>query len=199
MYSVYMTTAGRIAEAALHLLEAEGSEAVAMRRVAKSVGITPMAIYNHYPTRAALLEAITTQEVARLQSCIDTRRKQTGAAAKTKAILTDWMDGYLDYALSRPRVFDYVFSEAGPDALRFPEDFQARKLPILNPLADAVAEGMRAGTLRNEDVWEVALEIWAHVHGYVTLYRAGRFALSEDEFRALCRRSLKRLLNGLRN
>ena len=29
-----------------------------MRRVAKAVGITPMAIYRHYPDRAALLNAL---------------------------------------------------------------------------------------------------------------------------------------------
>ena len=41
------------------------------------------------------------------------------------------------------------------------------------------------------------MEFWAHAHGYLMLYRAGRFHLPEDEFRKLVHRSLRRLLHGL--
>ena len=68
----------------------------------------------------------------------------------------------------------------------------------MNQAADTVSEAMREGTLRKGDAWEVAIALWAHVHGYVTLYRANRFDLSEAEFRALFRRSLRRLLKSLK-
>ena len=61
-----------------------------------------------------------------------------------------------------------------------------------------VRAAMREGLLRKDDVWEVALELWALVHGYLTLYRGGRFNLSETEFRALVRRALRRLIHGLK-
>jgi len=61
-----------------------------------------------------------------------------------------------------------------------------------------VARGMESCFLKKDDVWEVALELWAHTHGYVALYRAGRFSLSERAFRALVRRSLRRLIDGLK-
>jgi len=48
----------KIAIASRRLLDKEGTEAVTMRRVAKAVGITPMAIYRHYPDRAALLNSL---------------------------------------------------------------------------------------------------------------------------------------------
>jgi hypothetical protein len=56
---------------------------------------------------------------------------------------------------------------------------------------------MHAGRLEREDEWEVAIHVWAHVHGYVMLYRAGRFNLAEKSFRALLKRSVGRLLHGL--
>jgi Tetracyclin repressor-like, C-terminal domain len=68
----------------------------------------------------------------------------------------------------------------------------------LNRVADAVEEAMRNGQLRKDDVWEIALELWAHVHGYVALYRAGRLSLSEEQFRRLYRRGLRRLIDGLK-
>ena len=52
------STSERIAKAARLLLDKEGVEGVTMRRVAKAVGITPMALYRHYPDRAGLLNAL---------------------------------------------------------------------------------------------------------------------------------------------
>jgi hypothetical protein len=42
------------------------------------------------------------------------------------------------------------------------------------------------------------MELWAQVHGYLMLYRRGRFNLSEEKFRMLVQRSLRRLVNGLK-
>jgi hypothetical protein len=108
------------------------------------------------------------------------------------------MEGYIDYALARPRLFDYVFARPRPGARRYPADFRARKSPTLNVIADELSEGIRTGDLRKADVWEIAFGLWAHVHGYVALYRAGRIDLSEKRFREMCRRSMERLMNGLK-
>jgi AcrR family transcriptional regulator len=188
------TTKARIAKCALRLLEAEGPEAVSMRRIAGEVGITPMAIYHHFPSRKCLLRTVVGQEFEQLAQAIGgipARRSFTGQ-------MVHIMDAYMDYAFARPRIFDYVFSNPRPDARRFPDDFRARRSPTLNPVADAVAHWMRKGKLKPGDVWEIALALWAHAHGYLMLYRGGRFSLSEEEFRKLVRRSLGRLLNGLK-
>ena len=65
-------------------------------------------------------------------------------------------------------------------------------------LADLLAEGMRTGLFRKCDVWETTMMIAAHTQGLITLWRGGRFALSEQEFRALCLRSSRRLIDGLK-
>jgi AcrR family transcriptional regulator len=188
------STSERISQAALVILEAEGPEAVSMRRVADAAGITPMAIYHHFPNREALLNSVTNREFATLLSYIERRPRR----ASLGALLISVMEAYIDYAFDRPRIFDYVFARPRPGARRYPDDFRARRSPTLNPIADAVRAAMRAGLLRKDDVWEVALELWAVTHGYVTLHRAGRFNLSEKEFRALVRRALRRLIHGLK-
>jgi AcrR family transcriptional regulator len=188
------TTPARIARVALRVLEDEGPAAVSMRRIAKEVGITPMAIYHHFPSREALLDTVTDREFGELLGYIQAR---VGKGA-VEARLTSLLEGYVDYAFSRPRVFDYVFSGPRPGARRYPGDFRARRSPTFNPLVDLVTEAMRKRQLRKDDAGEVALALWAHVHGYVMLYRAGRFALGEGAFRALLRRSLGRLVRGLK-
>jgi AcrR family transcriptional regulator len=187
-------TADRIAYVALSILEKEGPEAVSMRRVAEAVGITPMAIYHHFPSRETLLKTITDREFAKLLSYIQARPLNGGVEDRLHAV----MEGYVDYALARPRIFDFVFSRPRPGARQFPKDFRARRSPTLNPVADLLAAEMERDFLKKDDVWEVAFALWAHVHGYVMLYRAGRVALSQKEFRKLLHRSIRRFLHGLK-
>ena len=186
-------TSSRIYQSALRMLEAEGPQAVSMRRVAKEVGITPMAIYHHFSSKEALLDAVVNAEFERLAEFFDrAARKRSFEAA-----MVHIMDGYIDYGLAHPRIFDYVFSEPRPGARRFPDDFRARRSPTLNLTADIVAYWMEDKKLKRDDVWEIAMELWAHVHGYLALWHGGRFHVPEDEFRKLIRRSLRRLLHGL--
>jgi AcrR family transcriptional regulator len=188
-------TADRIAKIALKILEDEGPEAVSMRRVAQAVGITPMAIYHHFKDRDELLNTITDREFSKLLNHIQSHPIRGTLEQRLFAL----MEGYVDYAFEQPRVFDYVFSRPRPEARQFPKDFRARKSPTLNPVADALAVEMKAGHLNTDDVWEVAFGLWAHVHGYVLLYRAGRIDLSEKEFRKLLQRSIRRFLCGLKS
>ena len=187
-------TSERIAEATLKILEEKGESAVSMRAVANVVGITPMAIYHYFPDKKALLDFVVDREFEKFLGYI-----QAGPMRKTEETrLLRCMDSYIDYAFDRPRIFDYVFSQPRPNARRYPDDFRARRSPTLNPVADAVEQAMKSGYLRRDDVWEVALELWAHAHGYVSLYRGGRFSLPETEFRKLVRRSMRRLIYGLK-
>jgi AcrR family transcriptional regulator len=187
-------TADRIARVALAILEKKGPQAVSMRRVAQAVGITPMAIYHHFPNRESLLNTITDREFAKLLSHIQAHPLNGTLENRIAAV----MEGYVDYAFAQPRVFDYVFSRVRPDARKFPRDFRARRSPTLNPIADMLAGEMQKGLLKKDDVWEVAFALWAHVHGYIMLYRGGRIDLSEKEFRKLLHRSLRRFLHGLK-
>ncbi len=51
-------TRERIVEAALSLVDEEGIEGLSMRRLAKELGVDPMAIYHHLPNKRALLSAL---------------------------------------------------------------------------------------------------------------------------------------------
>ena len=164
-----------------------------MRRVAKEVGITAMAIYHHFPNRETMLHAVVDSEFERLVEFF----ARSDGTQSFETSMPHIMDGYIDYALAHPRIFDYVFSMPRPGARRFPDDFRARRSPTLNLIADIVTSWMKHGELKRDDVWEIAMELWANAHGYLALWRAGRFDLSEEEFRKLIRRSLRRLLYGL--
>jgi len=47
-----------IADAALALVDREGLEALSMRRIAGALGVEAMALYHHFPSKEALVEAV---------------------------------------------------------------------------------------------------------------------------------------------
>lgn len=186
-------TGQRIYECAVRILEAEGPQAVTMRRVATEAGITAMAIYHYFPNREALLNCVVDSEFQKLAGYVSRLNRELTFEGSMLHV----MDGYVDYGLAHPRIFDYVFAAPRPGARRYPADFRGRKSPTLNLTADTVSFWMERGELKLDDPWEIAMELWAHVHGYLALWRGGRFDLTEDEFRKLVHRSLGRLLYGL--
>ena len=191
---VRTSTAERILHAARALFERGGSEAVSMRRVADAVGVTPMAIYRHFPNRDALLKRISDDSFDAIARHWLARNQ--GGDVLSRVIALQRI--YLDYALAHPHLFDHAFSARRADARRYPEDFHAGLSPTLNVAADAVSEAMQAGLLRKDDAWDVAVTLWAHTHGLVALYRAGRFSYDEAQFRRFYEASLQRLLEGLK-
>jgi AcrR family transcriptional regulator len=189
-----LSTAERIYRTARQMFEKGGAENVSMRRVGEAVGVSAMAIYRHFPNRETLLKKICDDSFNEIAHHWAARTRQTDPLAR----LVSLQELYLDYALAHPHLFDHAFSVRRDDARRFPEDFRARLSPTLNVVADTVAEGIRAGVLRKDDAWDVAMTLWAHTHGLIALYRAGRFSYDERQFRKFYIDSIRRLLDGLK-
>ncbi len=188
-----LTTQEKIVRAASKLLDREGAAAVSMRRVAEAVGITPMAIYRHFPNREALLKHISDHAFTTVAKDWEAQTRHPDLMQN----LRQAMENYLDYALQRPHLFDHSFSVPREDARRFPEDFRDRQSPTLTVIADLLVDGMRQGLLRQADPWDVAMTMWAQGHGLIALYRAGRFSFDDAQFRAFYLQSLERLFDGI--
>src|SRR3977135_483793 len=126
--------------AALRVLEKEGPAAVTMRRIAKAVRVTPMAIYHHFPNREILLKTVTDREFEKLAAFMDARQAD---GRNGEGRLLRVMDYYIDYAFKHPKVFDYVFSQYRTDARRFPRDLRARRSPTIKRAAEQDAGAAR--------------------------------------------------------
>jgi AcrR family transcriptional regulator len=188
------STTERIATAAGKLLDRSGTEAVTMRRVAKAVGITPMALYRHFANREALLNALADAGFEELAARLEAAAPSGGPERR----LWGNLDVFLDFALEKPRLFELMFLRRREGARQFPGDFRAGRSPTAKFSAEALEAGMRDGIFRKDDVWEIAFETGAMLQGLVMLYVGGRVRMAEDEFRALCHRAFRRYFNGIR-
>ncbi|MBI5085966.1 MAG: TetR/AcrR family transcriptional regulator [Acidobacteria bacterium] len=188
------TTAHKIIDAARRLLDKEGAQSVTMRRVARAVGLTPMAIYRHYPNRNGLLNSLADSGFAELAAKL-AKLRRTGTVDRQ---LLKVLDVLLDHAFDNPRLFELMFLTKREGARQYPDDFTTRRSPTANVPADVIAHAMERGYLRKDDVWEIVFETGALIQGLLMLYLGGRMAMSSSEFRAFCHRSLGRYLNGIR-
>lgn len=198
VYVVYMnakSTSEKIYQAARRLLEREGADAVTMRRVAESVGITAMAVYRHYPNRAGLLNALADEGFTELANRLSSLR----LSGDTEKKLEKLMYVFVDHALENPKLFELMFLKPREGARQYPQDFKAGRSPTATPTAQVLKEGMESGWLRQDDVWELVFEMGALLQGLIMLYLGGRMAMSSAQFRSFCRRSFGRYIRGIRN
>ena len=189
------TTAEKIALAARELLNQEGVEGVTMRRVAMGVGITPMALYRHYPNRDGLLNALADAGFVELSA----RLRKLRLTGEPERQLTKILDVFLDYAFDHPRLFELMFLTKREGARQYPEDFKAGRSFTANVSAEVLARGMETGHFAKDDVWEIVFETGALLQGLVMLYLGGRMAMSPAQFRAFCHRSFGRYIHGIRS
>jgi AcrR family transcriptional regulator len=186
-------TARKIARAARRLLDRRGAKSVTMRRVAQAAGVTAMAIYRHYPDRAALLNALADEGFEELSASLRGRR----FSGDLETRLARMADLFLDHAFKSPRLFELMFLEPRAGARRYPGDFKSRKSPTATVMADMIAEGMASGKLKQDDHWEITFEMGALSHGLITLYLGGRVDMTPAAFRAFYRRSFRRYFDGI--
>ncbi|MFD1045370.1 TetR/AcrR family transcriptional regulator [Kibdelosporangium lantanae] len=187
-------TADRIAAVALEILMAEGAQAVTMRRVAAAAGVTTMATYRHYPNRETLLRTVVDAAVAELSKDWGKR----DGPVDFRGRLDRLTDDFLDFALGKPNLYAFVVTERREGTRQFPEDFRTGATPTFAPVLETVEQGIRDGALRADDPLEVTLAITMPAMGLVQLYHGGRINLSENDFRALCKRTIERVLDGVR-
>ncbi len=64
-------TRERIIVAAMELIEREGVEAVSMRRIASQLGSGVMSLYNHVPSKAAVLDGVAERVLSAIDFTID--------------------------------------------------------------------------------------------------------------------------------
>ena len=182
-------TRSRILAEAADVVATEGARAVTMRGVAARVGVTPMALYRHFPGRDALIAAL----VAEAQTTFLAFLQRAMAAATAERRFFDAGEQYLAFALAHPRRYAALFVDALPPADASPRAASWEDAATFRFLVDRIRECAAEGVLVVTDAEDAALTVWAHVHGLVSLHLAGKLGCDDARFRTLYRRSVRDL------
>jgi AcrR family transcriptional regulator len=138
--------------AALEIIDADGAEALSMRRLARALGRDPMILYRHAPNKAALLDGVAETVLAQLT--VDPADPDWAAQLRTVA------RGYRALALAHPHVVPLLVTRplATPLALR--------PRGTLRPLEDVLALLTRAG-FSGPDALHIYRALFGFLHGHV--------------------------------
>jgi AcrR family transcriptional regulator len=155
----------RLVAAAFHLLEAEGPEALSVRRVAAEAGVAPMGVYNHFEGgKNGVVDAIfkggfstLTEELADLTAIDD-----------PVEALREGLRRYRRLALDHPRTYQVMFFCSIP-GFEPSDESHVAAAGSFDVLVGAIERGIRAGALLDADPRSVAQQLWSACHGSVAL------------------------------
>ncbi len=165
-----------------------------MRRVARELKLTPMALYRHFKNKEELLATVI-DEGFRVFGSYQYRALE-GKTAAERLLLTG--EAFIDFTLQEPQFFKVIFM--APDIVanaQVPEEIASRARATYQFLVDRVSEGMREGFLRATDAEKVAKTIWGLSHGLGSLYLAQMLETDEAGFRLIFMESFQNLGVGI--
>ena len=177
------------------LFLAEGSPNVSMRRIAKAVGVTPMALYRHFDNKEVLQIELLRDGFRTFDSYL--ARSERGADAAERLDLL--VAGFRDFALEEPAYFELMFLTGQTlDGLRDRREVRKAARPTFRRLVDGVAACMKTGDLEPGNAEDVALTLLAQATGLAALYRSGNLRWSRAEARRRFDASFAATLAGFR-
>ena len=166
-------TKQRILRAACELLEREGISAVSIRRVAKKVQISPMGIYNHFPSLEALLLAVYEAGVTTLARQMWKELVRTDSPPRKLRAL---VRSYIKFGTQNPHYYSLLF---GTEFIqKYLWDSPPRSLVMENfwlPFTEVIQACQETGLIDSTlNPQEIATHLWASMHGYVSFLIIGR-------------------------
>ncbi len=142
------------------------AEALSLRALARTAGVSQTAPYRHFSDRNTLLAAVSERGyqrlIAALHAAIDSiegdAERQVREAARC----------YVQFALDNPQLFKLMFGPLLQPTKTYPE-LHARIRECNHLVQTMLANGIRSGSFVEEDIRYLTNTAWAGIHGLATL------------------------------
>ncbi len=180
--------------AALAVLARSGVDALTTRAIAAQAGVSPTALYRHFTNREALIDAVVAETYKMFRRALISTVPVGGDGAWLRVAF----DRYLRFALDHPNHYRLLFASEHGHVDRYPHDFLVGGTSGFRALRDLVLACMESGTLTRGEPGDVALTLYAHMHGLIMLHLAGRFSHDDEKFAEFFHRSMEQIVAGLR-
>jgi AcrR family transcriptional regulator len=162
-----------LVEAAARIVATEGRIALTLRRLAREVGTSTMAVYTHFGSMDELRKEVRREGFERLRARLSEVRKTKDAIADLTLLGTAY---YLS-ATESPNLYRAMFLDGPVD-----DEDLATGLDTFMYLVEGIARCIDQNRLPNasgEDPAEMAVQVWAMTHGIVSLRLANLVPATE--------------------
>jgi AcrR family transcriptional regulator len=164
-------TLGEIKALAMEQVAAGGPEAVSLNGIARTMAMSPAAIYRYFANRDALLTALIRDAYADLAQTIE--QAATGGALPPDRRLRQMAEAFRAWALADPHRYLLLFGTPVP-GYQAPMDTFETAFGTLTVLSTVAAELL--GSTEGGAPLRLATVLWTRMHGVVSLEVAGQFA-----------------------
>lgn len=168
---------GALIDAALAALERDGAQALSLRGLARSVGVSPMAPYHHFADRAELLAAIAAEGFRRLQASKE--RALAGAGSDPAEGLVAGTVNYVAFMIANPNLHRLMHEVQAAGTGTHAELAEAAAAPAASLLA--LVRQFLADHASGYDPRLGVTAIWALAHGLGTLALSGQLSPAQAE------------------
>ncbi len=173
-------------------MESEPVQNLSLRRLAKEVGITPTAVYNHFSDKDALVAAIKLESFDYFNEFL---RSHCSDIEDPEIIFRELGVAYYRFSKQSPSQFDVLFNYAIPAEANTEELIQTacQGQELLKNVIQAILI-KKNKPFDEELLIKASIMSWTHIHGLVTLTASGsiktsaecqewpkKFALEEDK------------------
>ena len=167
-------TAARVLEEASRLFALQGYAAVSMRQIASACGLQVGALYNHFPTKQAILHQMMVEHLKTLLAALDA----ANIPEEPEAALDAFTRFHIRYHIDKPKEVFIAYME-----LRNLETGPYREVMQLRQKYEReLRRILRDGDFAIEDVSVTAMAIIAMMTGVNTWYRyGGRLSATQIE------------------
>ncbi|MFI7665885.1 TetR/AcrR family transcriptional regulator [Nocardia sp. NPDC049526] len=216
-------TTAEIKQVGLRLMAEGGPGAITLRAIAREMGMTANAVYSYFPTRDDLITALINDVYSELADAVEAARDARPATDASGRILA-WACAFRDWALANPAGFRLIYGDPVPN-YEPPEggaapDAEHRVCAGLTGLAAGAwphAENLHADNGFEWSDFEpklveevkaefpglppaavaIALRIWGHLHGLVSLEILGHLRSQTTDPEKLYRNEIRHLIRSL--
>jgi AcrR family transcriptional regulator len=178
---------------AVTTIRRHGVDALTLRSAGSELGVSRTALYRHFADKAALLAAVAIEGFRMLRVELVAAWE---AGGQGRPGFERMGAAYIRFAVRNPSHYRVMFGGfvdqrcADPELTRVAaEAFQA--------LVDALQEQQRAGLVRADDPGQLALFVWAAVHGVAMLAIDGQLAAGAKNVDTLTAFAIERLRTGI--
>lgn len=159
-----------LVDAAMDVVRSDGVGALALRDLARTIGVSPSATYRHFPSRDHLVAAVSQQarqqlalELLAARDAVSTSGARVGTALRRLRAIGR---AYVEFAVRTPTLFEAAFVPT-PVVPTTADDPDAWSI-----LVSSIDELADTGGVPRARTGDAALIAWSSVHGLATILTA---------------------------
>ena len=171
----------------------QGEKGLSMRNIAKTAGVTPMALYRYFEDKEDLQKQLLTSAFELFGSYLQASLE--GDTAEKRLMLS--ANAFLSFALEQTKYFELMFLSVDPlNSIKAQKVIKNKSLPTFRFLQDRVRDCIDEDYFLNDDSEEIAICLLSHCTGFAALHISGTFNWTDDEIREKYLNSFKRIIAG---